>query len=87
MQHNYFIAWPRVMKIGQIDVLFVVTRSKMKHRVTYKDSFKDIMLYYIISFKTTFIGYPAFLFRPSNFIIYSQSPGSVNHLHVTIDKV
>ena len=31
------------MKIGQIDVLFAVTRSKMKLRVTYKDSFKDIM--------------------------------------------
>ena len=25
MQHNYFIAWPRIMKIGQIDVLFSVT--------------------------------------------------------------
>ena len=33
---------PRKMKIGQIDVLFAVTRSKMKRRVTYKDSFKDI---------------------------------------------
>ena len=43
MQHNYFIAWPRIMKIGQIDVLFAVTRLKMKHRVTYKDSFKDIV--------------------------------------------
>ena len=42
MQHTYFIAWPRIMKIGQIDVLFAVTRTKMKHRVTYKDSFKDI---------------------------------------------
>ena len=31
------------MKIGQIDVLFIVTSSKMKRRVTYKDSFKDIM--------------------------------------------
>ena len=40
MQHNYFIAWPRTMKIGQIDVLFPVTRSKMKRRVTYNDSFK-----------------------------------------------
>ena len=39
MQHNYFIAWPRIMKIGQIDVLFSVTRSKMKRWVTYKDSF------------------------------------------------
>ena len=43
MQHNYFIAWPRVMKIGQIDVLFVVTRAKMKPQVTYRDSLKDIM--------------------------------------------
>ena len=65
MQHNYFIAWPTMMKIGQIDVLFAVTtcRSKMKRRVTYKDSLKDI-IYYIITFKTIFIGYPAFLFRP-----------------------
>ena len=44
MQHNYFISWPRIMKIGQIDVLFAVTRSKMKHRVTYKNSFKDYSL-------------------------------------------
>ena len=43
MQHNYFIAWPRIMKIGEIDVFFTVTRSKMKGRVTYKDGFKDIM--------------------------------------------
>ena len=65
MQHNYFIAWPRIMKIGQIDVLYAVARSKMKCRVTCKDSFKDMMLYYIVSFKTIFIGYLAFLFRPS----------------------
>ena len=43
MQHNYFIAWPRAMKIGQIGVLFAVTRSKMKRWVTYTDSFNDIM--------------------------------------------
>ena len=44
MQHNYyFTAWPRIIKIGQIDVLFTVTRLKMKRWVTYKDSFKDIM--------------------------------------------
>ena len=43
MQHNYFIAWSRIMKIGQFDVMFAVTRSKMKRRVTYKDSYKDIM--------------------------------------------
>ena len=43
MQHNYFIAWPRIMKIGQIDVLFAVTRPKMKRRVTCKDNFKDIV--------------------------------------------
>ena len=42
MQHDYFIAWPRITKIGQIDVLFAVTRSKMKRRVTYKDYFKNI---------------------------------------------
>ena len=51
MQHNYFIAWHKIMKIGQIDVLFAVTRWKMKPVVIYKDSFKDIMLYYIISLK------------------------------------
>ena len=65
MQHNYFIAWHRIMKVGQIDVLFAVTRSKMKRRLTY--SFKDIMKYYIISFKTIFIGYLVFLFRPSTY--------------------
>ena len=65
MHHNYFIAWPRMMKIGQIDVLFVITRSKMKRRVTYKDFFKDIMEHYTISPKTIFIGYPAILFHPS----------------------
>ena len=43
MQHSYFIAWPRIMKIGQIDVLFAVTRSKMERWVTYKDSFKEMM--------------------------------------------
>ena len=31
------------MKIGQIDVLFAGTKSKMKRRVTYNDNFKDIM--------------------------------------------
>ena len=41
MQHNYLIAWPRIMKIGHIDVLFAVSRSKMKRRVTYKDSFEE----------------------------------------------
>ena len=40
MQHNYFIAWPRIMKIGQIDVLFAVTKSKMECWVANKDSFK-----------------------------------------------
>ena len=42
MQHNYFIAGGKIIKIGQI-VLFAVTRSKMKRGITYKDSFKDIM--------------------------------------------
>ena len=64
MQHNYFIAWPRIMTFGQIDVLFAITRSKMKRHVTYKDSLKGMIQYYIISFKTIFKGYPAFLFRP-----------------------
>ena len=52
MQHtcNYFIAWPRLTKIGQTGVLFAITVSKMKRRVTYKDSFMDILYYYIISF-------------------------------------
>ena len=48
MQHTYFITWPRTMKICQIDVFFTVTRLKMKRRVTYKDSFKDIILHYIL---------------------------------------
>ena len=43
MQHTYFIVWPRITKIGPTDVLFAVTRSKMKRRVNYKDIFKDIM--------------------------------------------
>ena len=42
MQHTYSSAWPRIMKIGQIDVLFAVNRSKMKRRETYKDSVKDV---------------------------------------------
>ena len=40
LQHNYFILWPRIMKIGQIDDLFAVAKTKIQHRVTYKDSFK-----------------------------------------------
>ena len=52
MQRTYFVAWPRILKIGQIDVLFTVTRSKMKRRVTYTTqnllritfSFNDLML-------------------------------------------
>ena len=43
MQHTYSIALPRIMKIGQNDVLFAVTRSTMKRRVTYKSRFEDIM--------------------------------------------
>ena len=42
MQHNYFIAWPRIMKIDQIDVMFAVSRSKMKLWVTFTDSLNDI---------------------------------------------
>ena len=41
------------MKIGQIDVLFAVTRKKKKRWVIQKDSFKwynVIHMYYIISF-------------------------------------
>ena len=33
MQHTYFIAWPRIMKIGLVYMLFAVTRSKKKRRV------------------------------------------------------
>ena len=45
---NIIIAWPRILKMGQIDVLFIVTRLKMKGRVTYKDSFEDIIFHYIL---------------------------------------
>ena len=50
MQNNFFIAWPRIMKIGQIDVLFAATRSKVKRRVIHKDSFKDnsVIVHYIL---------------------------------------
>ena len=62
MQHYYFITWPRIMKIGQIDVLFAVTRSKVKHQVTYKDIFKgyNVILHDIR--KTIFLGYPLTLY-------------------------
>ena len=36
----YFIAWPKIMKISQIYVLFTVTRTKKERRETYKESFK-----------------------------------------------
>ena len=38
------------MKMGQIDVLFAVTRTKKKRRVTYKDSFVSytVILHYIL---------------------------------------
>ena len=65
---NIIIAWPGILKMGQIDVLFIVTRLKMKGLVTFNDSFEDIMLYFIISLKTIFIGYPVFLFRPNIYI-------------------
>ena len=73
MQHNYFFAWPRMTKIGQNDVLFAAPRSKKKHWVTYKDSFKgySVILHYIL--KTIFIGYPAFFFRPSIDLIKTMS--------------
>ena len=50
MKHNYFIAWPRIMKIGHIDVLSADTRTKKKRRVTYKDSFEgyNVILQYIL---------------------------------------
>ena len=48
-QHEYFIAWPRIIKIGQIDVLFAVSKTTKKCRVTNKDVFKGIILYNIIS--------------------------------------
>ena len=45
MQRTYVNAWPRVMKIGQIDVLSAVTRSKIKTlgNLSLNDSFKDEM--------------------------------------------
>ena len=46
--------------------LLALNYTSKKRQVTNKDSFKNIMLYYIISFKTIFIDYPAFLSRPSN---------------------
>ena len=39
MQH-IFIAWPRITKSGQVDVLFAVTRTTEKRQVTYTDSIK-----------------------------------------------
>ena len=36
----YFIAWARILKIGQFDVLLAVTRTKKKCRVTSEDSLK-----------------------------------------------
>ena len=48
MQYTYFIAWPRIMKIGQIGVLLAVTKSKMKRRVTYKDTIYNVILQYIL---------------------------------------
>ena len=50
MQHHYFIPWPRIMKIGKIDALDAVTRSKMKRWITYKDSFRDILGAFIKDF-------------------------------------
>ena len=46
MQHNYFIAWPKLMKIGLIDVLFAVTRTKKKRLITYKACFKGYMFFF-----------------------------------------
>ena len=44
----YSIAWPRIMKISQIDVFVTVTGMKKERRVTYKDGFKgyDVLLHY-----------------------------------------
>ena len=50
------------MKNGQILVLFAVTRTKKKHRVTYKDSFKGYRFNVIKYFKTIFIGIRRFFF-------------------------
>ena len=36
MHHNYFIAWPRILKIGQIYVLFAITWTKNETGVTYR---------------------------------------------------
>ena len=35
MCNIYLIAWTRIMKISQIDVLFTVTRTKKERQVTY----------------------------------------------------
>ena len=50
MQHNYLIAGPRIIEIGQIDVLSAVTRTKKKRWITYEDSFKgyNVKLHYIL---------------------------------------
>ena len=71
MQHTYFMAWPRIMKIGQIDVLFAVTRSKKKRREPIK---------IVLRIQCNIILYPlklsAFLFRPSIFRRFSNSKKS-----------
>ena len=82
MQHNYFIAWSRIIKIGQIDVLFTITRTKMEHRVTYKDSF----LHYSIFLKIISIDYPAFLFRPSIDVLKNQTFAVRMPISMTIFK-
>ena len=51
MQHNYFTAWPRIMKIGQIDVLFAVTRLKMKRRVICEEVLRIYRGYLFFSVK------------------------------------
>ena len=44
MQHIFYL--PRVMKIGQVEVLFAVTSTKKKRRITYKNSFKGYIVIY-----------------------------------------
>ena len=50
----YFSAWPRIMKIGQIE-----------SRWNFIQEINIMIYYYIISFKFISIVYPAFHFRPS----------------------
>ena len=64
---TYSIAWPRILKIGQIE-----NRLKLLHLVPSRWNFIqkiNVKMYYcIISYKTIFMGDPAFRFRPNIFL-------------------